>query len=83
MVHLTNANKFKKLINFGLDKNTTEEAYERQLGKLYKQKHQKVNWAEQADDIEEKDVGDYLNEEVYFNDNKLTKKTIKFFSKTT
>lgn len=51
-IELPNANKFRKLAQFGLQSQTTEEDYERKLGKLYKQKYQKVNWAQEADGIE-------------------------------
>lgn len=75
-------NKFNKLTNFGLSAHTNVDAYEKKVGKFYEARYKKVNWAQQGDDVEEKDINDYLNEDVYFSDKKPAVKTVKFYAKT-
>jgi hypothetical protein len=52
------------------------------VGKFYQARYKKVNWAQQGDDVEEKDINDYLNEDVYFSDKKPALKIVKFYAKT-
>lgn len=53
------------------------------MASLYKKKFQKqTNWAQEGSTIEEKDVDDFLNEEVYYGGHNPTKKVIKFKVRT-
>lgn len=78
-IQLPKANKFKKFAS----ENMAIEKYEAKLAKFYTQKFQKNNnWAQEGSTIEEKDVNDYLNEEVFYGSHNPTKKVIKFLART-
>ena len=41
------------------------------MGKFYESRYKRFNWAKEANDvIEEKDINDYMNEDIYFSDKK-------------
>lgn len=83
-------NKIKKLTK--LMRNTSQltlSKYERKVSKFYSNKFEKVNWAQSTDQnldtIEEKDVADYLNEEIFYANDKVkskAKKVVAFSAKT-
>ena len=57
--------------------------YQDKVAKMYGQKFQKgINWAKEGQMVEEKDVNDYLNEEVFYGSHNPTKKVIKFEART-
>ena len=80
---MPSSNKYKKFSNATEGNGPSLEHLENKMASLYKKKFQKQsNWAQEGSTIEEKDVDDFLNEEVYYGGHNPTKKVIKFKVRT-